>query len=700
MDANAFRIESVGAASPLLRDVKELGRAHRSTLGFFPNGAFDDHAERRWIVAAVEVATGRCVGYILYRCSETRVTLVHLCVAPECRGQKIARMLVEHLVAKTRDMVGIRLRCRRDYGANDMWPSLGFVAQSERVGRSIDGKELVFWWRDHGNPTLFSHVAESTSPGRIQVIIDRNVFIDLHGELTPEAEESRLLLADWLSDIELCVTDEMFNEIARDDDEHRRRHQRNLATHYRALHCPSEEFGRAYESLRPLFADSLTTQDSSDLCHLARSAGAGAKFFVTRDESIRRKADDVYSLSQMLIMRPADIITHFDQILREQYYQPSRLAGTQIQRGRPVARCEDELAAAFQPHSQQTKAGFLSQLRPLLADPRTHECVVVRSPDGHPISLIALSRGTDRVLRVPVLRVSRRPLARTLARYMLFDAIVTSVREGMVATWVTDEHVTPEVQEVLREEMFWPVATGWAKLNPRFIGPTADLLCHLGKLLSEIPTECMQLGRIPSIVGQQTLRDDPAQTADIERLLWPAKLTDAGLRSFVVPIKPMWAQHLFDENLARQNLFGAHEELALQRESAYYRRRGGSRGISAPARILWYVSDDPNFDGSGCIRACSHLEEVLVGSAKEMYGRFRRFGVYTRDDLMRLTDGDISKEVMVLRFSDTELFANPIPRGKLLWSMLGGKDTMQSPLPISADAFSRVYSHGIGGGLS
>ena len=693
MITQTLRLETIDANSPLLRDVKDLGRMHSSTLGFFPNGAFDDHAKRKWIIVAVDQPTGRCLGYLLYRCTDNRVTVVHLCVASESRGRGVAKKLVECLVSTTTQMLGIGLRCRRDYQANDLWPSLGFTALSEKVGRSRDGKELVFWWRDHGHPTLFSHSIDTVLSTKIPVVIDKNVFIDLHYQNRPESEESCSLLADWLSDIELCITDELLNEIARDDDGQRRQQQRGLASGYVQMRCPNEDFERAHAILRPLFPEKMSKQDNSDLRHLSMAVGAGAKFFVSRDDALLRKTDDVYASCQLLIMRPADIITHFDQVLREEHYQPSRLAGTRIQREHAVTGSESELARAFRADDTETKTGFLSSVRRLLADPRTHECVIVRNQAGELLSFLVLSRMNDKLLDIPVFRVSRQPLARTLARYMLFDCVIRSSGEFRLATRITDPHISKTVRDVLSEEMFSAGSLGWIKMNPRFVGTAQDLQRVLPDLLSILPPEYTELNQLISIVRQVGSQDDATVVAYIEQLLWPAKIVDGSLPTFIVPIKPVWAQHLFDENLARQNLFGANIELALQKESAYYRCKNASRGIAAPARILWYVSQDRQCLGAGCIRACSYLDEVHVGSAKETYKRFRRYGVYTRSDLLRLTGGDLSKEVMVLRFRDTELLVNPVPWGSDLWEMLGKKDTMQSPVRITADAFHKLYSY-------
>ena len=136
----------VSEDSSNLDDVKRLWRANRKTLGPYPNGAFQERAQAGQIVAAVE--DGLVVGYALYYTSgrHSRVRLTHLCVDEAQRGKGLSRQLIDELRRRTRSHRGISLYCRRDYAEWCIWPKLGFVAVSEKVGRSKDGHELTYFW--------------------------------------------------------------------------------------------------------------------------------------------------------------------------------------------------------------------------------------------------------------------------------------------------------------------------------------------------------------------------------------------------------------------------------------------------------------------------------------------------------------------------------------------------------------------------
>ncbi len=242
----------------------QLHRLHARTLGFFPKGAFEDHAKLRQVIVALD-AEENCLGYILYRVARGRASIVHLCVAEIARGKGVARLLVNQLKRETKLLEGIGLYCRRDYDATHLWSKFGFEAVHAKVGRGKDGAELTFWWFSHGHEDLFSRATEA-DPVRQRVVIDANVFFDLHRRQTPESEDSKALLADWVqASIELVVTKELRNEITKGDNEECRRQNRAEATRYPTLTAEDADFQRLCLELRPRFPEYTTLRDDADL---------------------------------------------------------------------------------------------------------------------------------------------------------------------------------------------------------------------------------------------------------------------------------------------------------------------------------------------------------------------------------------------------------------------------------------------------
>ena len=183
-----------------------------------------------------------------------------------------------------------------------------------------------------------------------------------------------------------------------------------------------------------------------------------------------------------------------------------------------------------------------------------------------------------------------------------------------------------------------------------------------------------------------------------EKAAWPAKLLDADIPTYIVPILPQWAANLFDTNLADQTLFGAPREPALSREKAYYRARYPDPPFEAPGRILWYVSSGSGrHPGAKAIRACSVLECVTIAKPGELFRKYARLGIYSWRNVLETAKGDTDRHIMGLHFSDTELFARPIPWKEMQATLYrhGVSTTLVSPIRITPELFAIFYQSGI-----
>jgi hypothetical protein len=150
--------------------------------------------------------------------------------------------------------------------------------------------------------------------------------------------------------------------------------------------------------------------------------------------------------------------------------------------------------------------------------------------------------------------------------------------------------------------------------------------------------------------------------------------------------------------LAKQSFLGSERsELALNWEAIYYRKKKlPSQKFKSPARILWYVSEDNKDRGyrqTMAIRACSTLDEVIIGNAEELYLRFQRLGIFKWSDIKDLSGDTSSNEIMAVKFSNTELFENPIPLQKIR-EILKPNVQFLSPQFITNEDFFKIYSIG------
>src|SRR5215211_4068581 len=107
-----------------LDDVIALGDANRSTLGFLPRAGYLEAASKDSILIAA--IGNQLAAYCLYGLTERYVRMVHVCVAMQHRGKGLAADLVDAVQRRHPDVLGLKLKCRRDWDANTMWPRLGF----------------------------------------------------------------------------------------------------------------------------------------------------------------------------------------------------------------------------------------------------------------------------------------------------------------------------------------------------------------------------------------------------------------------------------------------------------------------------------------------------------------------------------------------------------------------------------------------
>lgn len=651
-------------------EVFALYRSDSGTLGFMPKGAFEEGIlNRRLLVAKDEV--GRLLGYLLYRLVGRRASIAHLCVAKDTRGKGVASHLVSALKEHTSDLDGITLKCRNDFEAHRFWPKLGFVAKGTAVGRGAHRAELTVWHIDHGHPDLFS-----VEPSKTRVVIDANVFFDLWVPERPKRDVSAALTEPWVEDIvELALTPEIYNDIQRAVSSTDRGRSKAMVTTFEQVRAPALEVDRIVPALRVLYPTSvlLNQRDESDIRHLAFTIAAGAKYFVTRDEGVLDKAPEVLQRFDVHVFSPTELVSHLDWVAREQEYQPLRLEASSVTAKRAEARQLDSLAAAFRLLSERM-IEFRSELELNLANPKGCEIRVSSTRDGTPLALLGLKRHHDFEMILSFVRQAEGKLSGTVVRHMLMGVIREAAASGMKLLRVSEKGVTTAVAAALEEVGFKSVGRSWIK-------PVLSGFVNCQEIERQLDL---------SIIGTPVLVAQ-ASVDEIETFVWPAKLSDDSIPCYLIPIRAEWAEHFFDTQLAELRLPGIsdiRDELHLGVEAIYY---SSSRvSMTAPGRILWYVSQGNEKMGSMQVKACSRLREVVRAGPKALFKRFRRLGVYAWTDLYELAGKSIGKELVALRFSHTERFHRPVDVKTL--TALRVPPPYPGPRPIPYSSFVAIYN--------
>lgn len=676
------RIIEVAEEPHRLDHVLDLHRESRATLGFLPQGAFQERADSGLLVVAVD--DGRTVGYALYDLPREEIALRHLCVGSHDRGRGIAGTLVEAIRDRHRDRRGIKVRCRRDWPANAMWQHLGFEPVDEALGRSLEGHLLTTWWRDFGHPTLFTVSVDQEEP-RVLAALDTNVALDLLLARS-ESAGSDGLRADWVAErARLIVTKHVGVEVNRHQVPEVRRRARAHLLQFSGGDVQQDAWKPLQEQLLEALGTGVRNErDHDDVILLAQARAAGAEFFISRD---RRTLDRFGPVAYETIGLEANAPAAFLQFLWSEgdgRYEPGSLENTTVNVDTVHAAEIDQLISQFLLHSQGEKRSLLrDRLHDLLADPEGSLVRVVREAAGAPVALVA-HRIVDGTMVMPVLR-GRGQHSSTVVRQVLYLQRRGALERGVSALTVTDPSVTRPVARALMEEGFvrsgaaWLGATVAVAAEP---APVADALDALDV------DPALDVSRTT-----QTLRGGPSAEAidDIEQRFWPLKVLDDALPTYLVSIQHWYAVQLFDTELSLGTLFPRPDHLGISREHVYY-RAPRPNVLTTPARILWYVAGGNQNAGPKSVRACSRLAEVVVERPQVLHRRFSHLGVYKLENIKDAVDDG---RAMALRFTHTELI-EPVSLARLreMCRRRGLNPLLESPWRLPEHMFKELYGGG------
>jgi GNAT superfamily N-acetyltransferase len=668
----------VPLGSSLLDQVWELYRKNSATLGFLPRGALDEFAHAGRVLAATR--GDELLGYAAWRRSREEAVLVHLCVAEAHRGSNCSEVLLRAMIEHCRQDASIRLRCRKDYiAANRVWPRLGFAVDREVVGRGADQVPLLEWRRKNlENSPLLQAIQAATPRATHVVALDANVFFDVMNPAAAHHEESHALLADWLDDVDVCVTRELRNEVARQDDDGRRQAASAYLRQFPELAAHPDLLVPALAEIAAVLPPAVTDSDESDRRQLVHAWKGGASYFATRDGTLLDHAGDLQTVTGLIVLRPTDVVARLQGDFLGTDYAPVRLQGTQVERR--TARSEEELLPFQRFMVRESKAGWLQTVRAARAVPDRCSVEVVGARGEAPRVALAVDRSPPESLHLSFLRALSGSLTGTILRRVLAN-VVESAREQNRSQVTIDDPGPGEVRDALEQVGFEVVRGG------RLVRHT------LSGLVTRDAAPAIIRERLPDVVLPA---NPPAE--ELEARFWPLKVLGAEIPSFLVPIKPLWAAALFDRHLASQELFGVPEGPALALENVYY--SASNIHIPAGSRILWYVSRDAS--AVRAVRAVSTSLGTDVDAATRLSRRYHRLGVFRWQDILQLAKGDPQGQLRAYRFVRTELLEWPVRWRQLedlILRYMGTRNRLASPLRVPEALFEELYRAGTEGSV-
>lgn len=654
--------------------VDALMRDNSRTLGFLPMEALRDYLEKGTVLG-IKLEGDKLIGYLLYAAYADRFRIVHLCVSEDFQGQGNARRLFESLRSEATTQNRIVLNCRNDFPANDMWDKLGFIPLSEKPGRSEEGSRLTHWeflLSKRNQLDLFQFEAQE-SYDSINVVIDAQVFFDFDDPSRSGAEQSRALFSDYLVDtINPWITNEIYVEINRNQDDRQRENSRRKAREFNEVqHDP--ELSRYFENRLKNTLPYNTEGEISDIRHLAKTAASNVKVFVTRDENILKKSDEIDDLLKIQVVSPLKLLLQHDEINNKQSYAIFRVSGLELSWRRLNADDLETFRYSSFLEPNETKGKFRENLTSLVANVKDNTCELLWSK-GDVVAIRVVNTGSDWVLAVPFSRVSRSGERSLFQRFLIADTMDKAVEKDVYMVRFDMPAVSPDMESDLLEMKFTQRDDGFVRFC------ISKCFADRNEALSIISDICPD-----SLSYYQTMSD-----TDLEDHCSPLSLM-ANDNIFLVPIRPGYALSLIDIRQSANDMFGGDPNVLLRWDNVYYRKATRRRMLKSPGRILWYVSGD-----QGKIVAISRLDKVVIGSPRELLREFKPLGVLDWKGLYEMCDGNISSELMALRFSHTFPFREGIPLSRIrkVFQTASIEPIFQSPSRVPMQVFNKLYRLG------
>lgn len=648
-----------------------LGDAHRQTLGMLPHEVYHEATRKRCLLVALHGRT--VVAYALIRLPRREVSLTHLCVSRTARGGGLSEMLLGEVSDVYSDRLGIRAKCRDDYGLDPTWRRLGFTARAKTIGRGDDQAPMTVWWRDHGHPDLFTAHEQATA---VLAAPDVEILLDLHRRRDdPQAQRSRVLEAPHLTGLlELVVT----SAIGHCQDSHGGgKSLSTIASTRKQRRGHHDEAQQWHDIIEAKLDRSRSRVDDIDLWQVAEAVAAGLPVYLTWKEEVIEQVDPIVrELTDLRIFAPSYVVTHLQAIADTVAYQPQAWHGSSC----TSVRAGDDVEAHISAFTANADtSGLREQLRRLASD--AMPCWLIRSDQGEPLALYAIGIEAGRLV-VPLLRLNERHLlAATVAQQLLWTLRVQAREAGTFLLSIEDSAL-PDIMAEACE--FQGLLRNGAKRFAVVVDHAGDAgevsaRANIALLNSGLP----EFGRLPANLAAEV-------AAQYERLWWPAKLIDSRLPCFVVPIQPTWSSELLGEPAP---MTPRPIQLALGREQVYYRRPGNNR-LNAPGRIIWYQSQHRRL-GPARFIGVSSIDSIHLGTPETLHEAFGHFGVFSLDDIRSIAER--TGEAQAVQVSNTELFTSPVTRrtyDKLAIEHNGPK-SFQSPVPISSTLFAEIYRAGM-----
>ncbi|HOX83822.1 MAG TPA: hypothetical protein PLS08_12390, partial [Chryseolinea sp.] len=200
---------------------------------------------------------------------------------------------------------------------------------------------------------------------------------------------------------------------------------------------------------------------------LAECKASGKEYFITEDEDIIKRRDQIYDTLKISVMNPVEFILEIDELRNSQLYEPARFGGARHEIRKVDSENLQSIIAQFlHLDSGITRNNFRNLIKITVSDAKHSNVKIISSPENSAIGIFGYTKSSDS-LEVKFIRAKTTVLSNTLITQILFELIKESVELEINRLVISNAIIEnrQEVISILEDLGFFSDGENWIKLS-------------------------------------------------------------------------------------------------------------------------------------------------------------------------------------------------------------------------------------------
>ena len=685
-------LKSYEDVEPLIDLARAGADTERDALGFLPPNAYKQAAEQGKLFVAVN-GEGEYLGHLMFGGVFPHGKVMQIYSKPESRKHGVAQAIMDELVkyAQERGFLSLSAKVASDLSkANAFYGRMGFQTVKTLPGGKTRNRLIYYRVRDLDTPSLFDlmvpqsgdHLPNLGMSGNYSsktpiYAIDLNVLFDVSLQRARGKDAGMVIRAATSGEIRMVITEEFIEELKRTSQKFPNDPHLQFALQMKVLKAPkAKEIKGIEEELAGIIFPErssqgiLSTQDRSDLRHLATAIHRGITGFITSEKAILRAHDFLrskYSLDVLGVSDFADAMAS-----DENEVAPDQVA------------LADETELTSSSLTEELSKDAISFLRTLHVPYDTIETAMsqgdsvasrrhlVLSGENGIVSFSswALTQNPRRIANVLVFADESLPTARTAIDYTL-DQVCKAASSGAparVCLCILPGH--PETRKIALTHGFRPEPgqeVHGTTLHKLSVGGVIDEQSWESTRRALMALANIELPRdIPAyvapdqsiIIKTSSGQDEKIPLQELETLLTPAIILLPGRSGTIASIRRIYADDLL--GTGKQLSIFSSAEAVLLKERVFYSSPNNTALFAPGTPVLFYESSPGR--GRSSVVALGRATTSHILTSDQLNSDTKRKGVLDRKDFELIGK---SKFKLVTGIDNIMVFRNPVPLDKL-----------------------------------